>query len=226
VVLIRGPARVKDLPGVRYHIVRGSLDTQGREGPQAKVAPSTVPSGRSPSNSFDRRRARRGGAGKASKSKSGPVRMGPLRWPWCPPVGLGHDSTEKRGSQCRVVARVPKREILPDPKFANSDVTKFINVIMLDGKKARSGNASCTVAFAQIEQKKREETRWRSFAQAPEQREAGSRGQEPARRWRQLPGPRSRWRPVRPDGAGDALVCARRPRSAARSRCRCVWPAS
>jgi small subunit ribosomal protein S12 len=28
VVLIRG-GRVKDLPGVRYHIIRGSLDTQG-----------------------------------------------------------------------------------------------------------------------------------------------------------------------------------------------------
>ena len=27
-VLIRG-GRVKDLPGVRYHMVRGSLDTQG-----------------------------------------------------------------------------------------------------------------------------------------------------------------------------------------------------
>lgn len=30
VVLIRG-GRVKDLPGVRYHIVRGSLDTSGVE---------------------------------------------------------------------------------------------------------------------------------------------------------------------------------------------------
>ncbi len=30
VVLIRG-GRVKDLPGVRYHVVRGSLDTQGVE---------------------------------------------------------------------------------------------------------------------------------------------------------------------------------------------------
>ena len=28
VVLVRG-GRVKDLPGVRYHIVRGALDTQG-----------------------------------------------------------------------------------------------------------------------------------------------------------------------------------------------------
>lgn len=31
---------------------------------------------------------------------------------------------------------VPKREILPDPKFSSADVTKFVNVIMLDGKKA------------------------------------------------------------------------------------------
>ncbi len=31
---------------------------------------------------------------------------------------------------------VPKREILPDPKFISSDLSKFINVIMLDGKKA------------------------------------------------------------------------------------------
>ena len=30
VVLIRG-GRVKDLPGVRYHIIRGTLDTQGIE---------------------------------------------------------------------------------------------------------------------------------------------------------------------------------------------------
>ena len=31
VVMIRG-GRVKDLPGVRYHIIRGSLDTQGVDG--------------------------------------------------------------------------------------------------------------------------------------------------------------------------------------------------
>ncbi len=30
IVLVRG-GRVKDLPGVRYHIVRGALDTQGVE---------------------------------------------------------------------------------------------------------------------------------------------------------------------------------------------------
>ncbi len=33
VVLVRG-GRVKDLPGVRYHIVRGSLDTDGVKGRQ------------------------------------------------------------------------------------------------------------------------------------------------------------------------------------------------
>ena len=33
-VMIRG-GRVKDLPGVRYHIVRGVLDTAGRQGPEA-----------------------------------------------------------------------------------------------------------------------------------------------------------------------------------------------
>jgi small subunit ribosomal protein S7 len=31
---------------------------------------------------------------------------------------------------------VPKREILPDPKFSSAELTKFVNVIMLDGKKA------------------------------------------------------------------------------------------
>ena len=31
---------------------------------------------------------------------------------------------------------VPKREILPDPKFHNPDVTKFVNVLMTRGKKS------------------------------------------------------------------------------------------
>ena len=31
---------------------------------------------------------------------------------------------------------VPKRIVLPDPKFANQDVAKFINVLMTRGKKA------------------------------------------------------------------------------------------
>ena len=31
---------------------------------------------------------------------------------------------------------VPKREILPDPKFGNVEVSKFVNVLMTGGKKA------------------------------------------------------------------------------------------
>ena len=34
VVLIRG-GRVKDLPGVRYHVVRGTLDSSGANGPSS-----------------------------------------------------------------------------------------------------------------------------------------------------------------------------------------------
>ena len=47
---------------------------------------------------------------------------------------------------------VPKREILPDPKFSNTEITKFINVIMLDGKKAVAERIVYG-ALAQIESK-------------------------------------------------------------------------
>ena len=31
---------------------------------------------------------------------------------------------------------VPKRDILPDPKFGNIEVSKFVNTIMMSGKKS------------------------------------------------------------------------------------------
>lgn len=31
---------------------------------------------------------------------------------------------------------VPKREILPDPKFGSDDVAKFVNILMVSGKKS------------------------------------------------------------------------------------------
>ena len=31
---------------------------------------------------------------------------------------------------------VPKREVLPDPKFGSSDISKFVNVLMISGKKS------------------------------------------------------------------------------------------
>jgi small subunit ribosomal protein S7 len=30
----------------------------------------------------------------------------------------------------------PKREILPDPKFGSLKLAKFVNILMLDGKKS------------------------------------------------------------------------------------------
>ncbi len=33
-------------------------------------------------------------------------------------------------------AGVPKRDVLPDPKYGNKVITKLINAVMLDGKKA------------------------------------------------------------------------------------------
>ena len=46
IVLVRG-GRVKDLPGVRYHIVRGTLDAAGVENRKQGVR-STAPSGQRP----------------------------------------------------------------------------------------------------------------------------------------------------------------------------------
>ena len=44
---------------------------------------------------------------------------------------------------------VPKREILPDPKFGSQDVSKFINAIMQSGKKSVAERIVYG-AFAQI----------------------------------------------------------------------------
>jgi small subunit ribosomal protein S12 len=48
VVLIRG-GRVKDLPGVRYHIVRGALDTAGVEKRQQGRSKYGAKKGKAPS---------------------------------------------------------------------------------------------------------------------------------------------------------------------------------
>ena len=47
---------------------------------------------------------------------------------------------------------VPKREILPDPKYNNQDLSKFMNVIMIDGKKSVAERIVYG-ALAQIEKK-------------------------------------------------------------------------
>ena len=88
VVMIRG-GRVKDLPGVRYHIIRGTLDTQGVR-TAASAVPSTAPSAR---------------------NKAGDPPMSRRR-------------------------RAEKREVLPDPKFGDIVLSKFMNVLMYSGKKS------------------------------------------------------------------------------------------
>lgn len=47
---------------------------------------------------------------------------------------------------------VPKRDILPDPKFGNQDVSKFVNVLMSSGKKSVAERIIYG-AFSQIESK-------------------------------------------------------------------------
>ena len=91
VVLIRG-GRVKDLPGVRYHIVRGKLDTQG----------------------IAKRRQGRSKYGASARSK------------------------RDRGKETSAMRRraAEKREVLPDPKFGDAVVTKFVNSLKYDGKKS------------------------------------------------------------------------------------------
>jgi small subunit ribosomal protein S7 len=86
VVMIRG-GRVKDLPGVRYHILRGVLDTQG----------------------VKNRKQRRSKYG--AKPEIRVVLM-----------------SRRHAAE--------KREIIPDPKFGNVVVSKFMNAVMYDGKKS------------------------------------------------------------------------------------------
>ena len=47
---------------------------------------------------------------------------------------------------------VPKREILPDPKFRSQEVSKFVNVLMTSGKKAVAGRIIYN-AFDQVQGK-------------------------------------------------------------------------
>ncbi|MEM6491957.1 MAG: 30S ribosomal protein S7, partial [Pseudomonadota bacterium] len=46
--------------------------------------------------------------------------------------------------------RAEKREVLPDPKFGDIVLSKFMNVLMLDGKKS-AAEAIAYGAFDQIE---------------------------------------------------------------------------
>ena len=83
IVLIRG-GRVKDLPGVRYHIVRGTLDASGVERTQAE--PVEV-----------RHQVEVDGESRAARSRSGP------------PRASGSDAMQRNGCLARVTSRAGSR---------------------------------------------------------------------------------------------------------------------
>ena len=93
---------------------------------------------------------------------------------------------------------VPKREILPDPKFGSQDVSKFINVIMQAGKKSVAERIVYG-AFAQISGKAGK------VLVGCCQRQAGCRSQKSPRRRCELPGA-GRGASVAPHGPVDALA--------------------
>ena len=110
---------------------------------------------------------------------------------------------------------VPKREILPDPKFANIDVAKFINVLMDSGKKSVAERIIYG-AFESISQEGRQGSA-RGLQPGAAELAADGRGEEPARRRRQFPGA-GRSAPRAPRRRSPCAGCARRRASAARSR--------
>ena len=140
VVMIRG-GRVKDLPGVRYHILRGVLDTQG----------------------VKNRKQRR--------SKYGAKR----------PKIRHRDRSDVPPPQCR-----EKREINPDAKFGNLVVSKFMNSIMIQGKKSV---AEAIVYGALRDHRRQDQVRSDQGVRAgARQRDAVDRGALAPRRRRHLPG--------------------------------------
>ena len=110
---------------------------------------------------------------------------------------------------------VPKREILPDPKYGNADVAKFVNVLMTRGKKSVAEHIVYD-AFDTIEKKSGKDP-LEVFIQALQNVKPDGRSQEPTRRRRELPGAgrsasgAARWR-------SRCAGSAKRRRSAARSR--------
>ena len=117
---------------------------------------------------------------------------------------------------------VPKREILPDPKFGNVELAKFMNVIMQGGKKAVAERIIYG-ALEQIEKKNPGKDPLEAFTMAINNVQADGRGEVPPRRRRQLPGA-GRSAPGAPPGAVHALDARKPPRSAARSPWPCAWP--
>ena len=136
VVMIRG-GRVKDLPGVRYHIIRGTLDAQGVQRPYA--GPFQVrreaPEGQEVRSAFES--TQKSLCHKVLSYNGIPLWQAGTRTGARPVRSSTYDIhiIMKEGSKVPRRGNVPKREILPDPMYNSVLVTKLVNSIMLDGKK-------------------------------------------------------------------------------------------
>ena len=83
---------------------------------------------------------------------------------------------------------VPQRTILPDPKFGDGTLAKFMNVLMLDGKKSVAERMVYGALDAVANRTK--EDPLEVFQPGARQRATGGRGQIASCRWCYLPSPR------------------------------------
>ena len=110
--------------------------------------------------------------------------------------------------------RADKREIIPDPKYHNEVVTKFMNSVMYEGKKSVA--EKIVYGAFEIIEKKTKQDPLGDLPLGARQRHAVDRGALAPRRRRHLSGAgRGAHRP--PPGAGHPLA-ARPPRAAATKR--------
>lgn len=82
--------------------------------------------------------------------------------------------------------RAEKREVLPDPKFGDLVVTKFMNYIMYEGKKAVAENIIYG-AFDILESKRRDQGALETFHSARWRRPALCGVRWDGRPWRLFP---------------------------------------
>ena len=113
----------------------------------------------------------------------------------------------------------PRRELMPDPIYRSVLVTQLVNKVLQRGKRSVAER----IVYDALEHRRGEDRRraGRHPQAGRRQRQAAARGQEPPRRWRHLPGARSRSGPAGPTPSPSAGSSAT-PASAGRRR----WPSA
>ena len=120
-------------------------------------------------------------------------------------------------------AQAPVRTILPDPKFNNEMLAKFMNVVMKNGKKS-AAERIIYGALDRIAEKtgKQGGEAIEVLSTRARQRQAGGRSEVAPRRRRHLPGAGRGARHAPPD-TRDALGASMPRATAARSPWRSAW---